>query len=433
MIRSLTLLCAFLVCAAAHAGADAAGAQAVGARAAGTRSSIAIVHARAWTLTETTPVDDATIILGDGKIVSVQAGGAAPAGARVIDAKGRPVTPGLVHPATHLGLVEVAAATETHDTDTKANSLGAGFDIQYAINSSSALIQLARADGLTRAISYPTGSGVPPFAGEGAVLRLSDVGDVLERPDVAVFVSIGGRRDGRGGSRAAQWEDLRRALDAAKTALAAPPSATTRTPEILALEPVLKAQVPLAISTNRESDLRQAIKLAADYSLRVVIIGATDAWRVAAELARARISVVVDPQANLPANFDELGSRLDNPAILRRAGVTVATAVLSGIHQSYNAGLSLREGAGLAVANGLPYIDALRSITSVPAQIWGLASHCGTLAPGMDADLVLWDADPLEPTSAPVAVIIAGKEVSLVTHQTRLRERYLPKVGLAKP
>jgi imidazolonepropionase-like amidohydrolase len=398
--------------------------------------TIAIVHAKAWTLTAATSVENATVVVSDGKIASVAADGAAPAGARVIDAKGRPLTPGLVHPATHLGLLEVSAATDTVDTGTKAASLGADFDVQYAINPNSALVQLARADGVTRAVSYPVRSGMPPFAGMGALLRFRDSGDVVESGGAGVFVSIGNHRGEGDGSRAAQWELLRHALDAAKTAAspAAGSSSTNtpskRDPEVLALEPVLNGKVPLAISTNRESDIRQAIKLAADYSLHVVIIGGTDAWMIRHALAAAKIPVIVDPQDNLPANFDQLGARLDNAALLHAAGVTVATAVLSGIHQSYNAGESLREGAGLAVANGLPYIDALRSITVVPAQIWGIAGRCGTIAPGKDADLVLWDGDPLEPSSAAVTVLVAGKEVSLVTRQKELRDRYLPKAGL---
>jgi imidazolonepropionase-like amidohydrolase len=398
--------------------------------------TIAIVHAKAWTLTAATSVENATVVVSDGKIASVAADGAAPAGARVIDAKGRPLTPGLVHPATHLGLLEVSAATDTVDTGTKAASLGADFDVQYAINPNSALVQLARADGVTRAVSYPVRSGMPPFAGMGALLRFRDSGDVVESGGAGVFVSIGNHRGEGDGSRAAQWELLRHALDAAKTAAspAAGSSSTNtpskRDPEVLALEPVLNGKVPLAISTNRESDIRQAIKLATDYSLHVVIIGGTDAWMIRHALAAANIPVIVDPQDNLPANFDQLGARLDNAALLQAAGVTVATAVLSGIHQSYNAGESLREGAGLAVANGLPYIDALRSITVVPAQIWGIAGRCGTIAPGKDADLVLWDGDPLEPSSAAVTVLVAGKEVSLVTRQKELRDRYLPKAGL---
>jgi imidazolonepropionase-like amidohydrolase len=397
---------------------------------AGEAQTVAITHAKTWTMTAATPVENATVVITDGKITSVAAGAAPPAGAQVIDAKGRPVTPGLVDPATHLGLIEVSAATETVDTNTKAATLGAAFDVQHAINPNSALIQLARADGVTRAISYPGSSGVVPFSGTGVLLRFAQSGDPIERAGVGVFAVIGGRGDEAGGSRAAQWKLLRLALDAARTGLAAAASPTTRTPDFLALEPVLAGQVPLAITANRESDIRQAIKLAADYSLRVIIIGGADAWLAADALAAARIPVILDPEANLPGNFDELGARLDNAAALHKAGVSVAIVVLSGIHQSYNAGESMREGAGLAVANGLPYIEGLRSITTVPAQIWGLAARCGTLSAGQDGDLVVWDGDPLEPSSAAVTVLVEGREVSLVTRQTELRDRYLPKAGL---
>ena len=394
--------------------------------------TIAITHARAWTMTTTDPVENATVVITDGKITSVVSGGTAPSAARLIDAKGRPVTPGLFHAATHLGLLEVSSSTDTVDSGVKSGSLGAAFDVQYAINPNSTLVQLARADGVSRAITYPVNSGVAPFSGTGALLRLVDSSDLIERTNIGVFAVIGGRNSSdAGGSRAAQWKLLRIALDAAKTGLASPASPTTRTPEFLALEPVLAGKVPLVVSVNRESDIRQTIKLASDYALKVVIIGGVEAWRAADALAAARIPVILDPQANLPGNFDELGARLDNAALLHNAGVTIATiVVLGGIHQSYNAGLSMREGAGLAVANGLPYIDGLKSITSVPAQIWGVADRCGTIANGRDGDLVIWDGDPLEPSTLPVTVLIAGKEMSLSTHQTELRDRYLPKAGL---
>jgi len=300
----------------------------------------------------------------------------------------------------------------------------------------SALVQLARADGVTRAVSYPVRSvGYRLLPGTGALLRLRDSGDVVESGGAGVFVSIGNHRGDGDSSRAAQWELLRQALDAAKTAAGSSStnaSSSKRDPEVLALEPVLNGTVPLAISTNRESDIRQAIKLATDYSLHVVIIGGTDAWMIKHALAAAKIPVIVDPQDNLPANFDQLGARLDNAALLAEAGVTVATAVLSGIHQSYNAGESLREGAGLAVANGLPYIDAAAvDHRGCRRRSGGVAERCGTIAPGKDGDLVLWDGDPLEPSSAAVTVLVAGKEVSLVTRQKELRDRYpFPKAGL---
>jgi imidazolonepropionase-like amidohydrolase len=223
---------------------------------------------------------------------------------------------------------------------------------------------------------------------------------------------------------------LRTALETAKATLAAPATPTPRPPDVQALEPVLGGKIPLAISTNRESDLREAVKLARDFNIRVVVIGAAQGWRVADELAAAKIAVILDPMTNLPISFDELGVRLDNAALLRKAGVTIAMA-LQGV-QSYNAGSSLREGAGLAVAHGLPYVEGLRSIISAPAQIWGVADRCGTIAPGLDADLVVWDGDPLEPSSLATTVFINGREVSLVTHQSELRDRYLPLVEAAR-
>lgn len=395
--------------------------------------TVAIVHAKAWTLTDDAALGDATIVITNGKIASVTAGAAAPEGARVIDARGKVVTPGLMHPATQLGLIEVSSAAETKDGGVSAGPLGAAFDVQYAINPNSSLIPLARSDGLTRAISYPTSTGVAPFAGKGVSLRLVESGDWLDRAGIGVFAVIGDRSSGSaGGSRAAQWQLLRIALDNAKAALAKPPDPATRTPEFVALEPVLAGKVPLALSTNRKSDLLQAIRLGKDYSVRIVVIGGAEAWMVAKELAAVRIPVILDPQANLPASFDLLGSRLDNAALLRKAGVDIAFYVVgNGIHQSYNAGLSIREGAGLAVANGLPYIEGLRAITTAPASIWGVAEHYGTLTAGKDGDVVIWDGDPLEPSALALHVFVQGKEVSLSTHQTGLRDRYMPKAGLA--
>lgn len=337
-------------------------------------ATLAVVHAKAWTLTADKPVENATVVITDGKVVSVAAGGAAPEGARVIDAKGQTVTPGLMHPATQLGLIEVSGATETADGSVTVGPLGASFDIQYAINRNSALIQLARTDGVTRAISFPGSTFVAPFAGTGALLHLVEAGDPLERAGIGVFAVIGNRSStGAGGSRAASWKLLRVALDNARAGLAAPPSPATRTPEFAALEPVLSGKIPLAISTNRESDIRQALQLAKDYTLRVVIIGGAEAWLAARELAAAKIPVILDPQANLPSSFDGIGARLDNAALLHKAGVMIATSVVAnGVQLSYNAGLSMREGAGLAVANGLPYIEALKSITTTPAKIWGV-------------------------------------------------------------
>jgi imidazolonepropionase-like amidohydrolase len=384
--------------------------------------NVSIVNAKAWTLTADAPIENATIVITDGKISSV-APTPPPASMRVIDAGGKIVTPGLMHPATRLGLIEVSSAAETVDHAAKAGASGAGFDVQYAVNPNSVLIDLARADGVTRALSYPSSSNTPPFAGSASLLHLFDGGEVVEQARVAVFVTISNRSaNSTVGSRSAQWQLLRTALDTAK---AASPS-DKRTADSVALESIVQGKAPLVISTNRESDLRQAIRLARDYGIRIAIVGGAEGWRVADQLAAAKIAVIVEPMANLPASFDELGARLDNAALLRKAGVTVSMSQ-DGV-QSYNAGLSIREGAGLAVANGLPYVDGLRSIITAPAEIYGIADRYGTLAAGKDGDVVIWDGDPLEPSSAPTTVLVQGREVSLTTRQTELRDRYMPAV-----
>ncbi len=154
-----------------------------------------------------------------GTITAVGIDAEIPAGPRVIDAEGRIVTPGLVNPATQLGLIEVGSVADTVDTDAGDTGLGAAFDVQYAFNFNSSLIPHARADGLTRAALFPGGSAEQPFLGWGAAVRLDGEPDSLDQPGLALFVRIGGADTGEAGqSRAAHWIALRRALGEARQA-----------------------------------------------------------------------------------------------------------------------------------------------------------------------------------------------------------------------
>lgn len=392
--------------------------------------TLAITRAKAYTLTSDRPVDNATIVIKEGRIVQVAAALPPPAGARIIDAQGRIVTPGLMSGATQLGLVEVASEPDTADHSLASGPLGAAFDVQYALDANSLPVEQARADGVTRAMSFPGATAVPPFAGTGALLTLNEGADILERPKAAVFAVVSGTSaTPAGGSRSAQWVLLRNALTEARdfgTARALDPrDRLLGRLDLEALRPLLARQVPLAIFAKRESDIRQAVKLGQDFGIRIVVMDGAEAWRVARLLAATNTPVVLDPLAALPMSYDEIGARADNAAILRKAGVEIAFTVPgAGIYLSYNTGPALREAAGTAVANGLPYADALRALTLAPARIWGIADHYGTIQPGRDADLVIWDGDPLEVTTAPVAVLVRGREVSLTTRQTRLRDRY---------
>lgn len=384
--------------------------------------TIAITHARTWT-GDGPEVVDATIVITDGRIVSIRAGGQVPAGSRVIDAGGRQVSPAVMNASTYLGLMETRSAS---DAMLSSGELGAGFDVQYALNMNSMLVPLARADGLSRAMAVPSGTAQEPFAGMGAVIRLNPTGSMLDKAQAAVFVKIGAMsKADAGGSRAAEWILLRKALAEASDA----PVQSVKTGRPLtnlgALQAVVQGHTKLAIATDRESDILEAIRLAQDMKIRVVIMGGAEAWRVRRQLAAAHIPVVVDPVGNVVRTFDDVGVRMDNAALLNAAGVLVAITV-KGTGAQYNPGLSVREGAGIAVAYGLPHEEAMKAITVNPAIIWGIDDRYGALTPGRDADVVIWDGDPLESATVPIKVLIGGQEVSLQTRQTALRDRYHP-------
>ena len=396
--------------------------------------TLAITGVTAWTMTGPRPVEDATILVADGRIASVVAHGAVPAGARIVEGKGRIVTPGLIAAATQIGLGEVGGTAEEGSAGVAKGPLGAAFDLSYAVDANALTVQQARADGLAWAFLYPSGSAGAPFDGEGAVLRIGPSGAGVQRPRAAMFASIGsGSADAIGGSRAAAWQLLRNALAEAR---AWRPSAHVGGPrdqllnrlDIAALSPVLAGSIPLVIQTDRLADIRQAIALARDEKVRLIIQGGAEAWAAAPELAAARIPVILDPFDDLPFSYDKIGARRDNATLLAKAGVQIAISVSGqGIHRSWNAAPAMREGAGYAVAAGLPYGEALAAITAGAAKIGGLPPGAGTLAAGGPADLVVWDGDPLEPSSAPVLVLLEGREVSLTTRQTLLRDRYAPR------
>jgi len=396
--------------------------------------TIAIVGAKAYITPGIEPTVNATIIIRGGRVEAAGSGLPIPAGAQVIHADGKIVTPGLMNSGTELGLVE-SGSDDTTDRAVSSGPIGAAFDVQYALNPNSTLFPLARADGLTRAVTLPSASAGAPFTGLGAVLRLSEGAEILDRPRAAMFAVTGGMAASQvRGSRSAQWILLRNALDETLRYVKLGPAerAEPGRNQLLnrmnleALVPVVEGKVPLAITAFRESDIRQGIKLAEDYKLRVVICGADEGWRVADLLAAHKIPVVLNPFADIPATFDQIGARADNAALLARAGVVISFSV-PGVHYSHNAGLVVREAAGIAVANGLTWNQALKAVTVNPAATWDISNHYGTLEPGRDADLVIWDGDPFEPVSAPEVVFVRGKRVSLQTRQIELQERYSPQ------
>jgi imidazolonepropionase-like amidohydrolase len=393
----------------------------------------AITGATVWTMTGDAPVENATILIERGRIVSVKAKGAVPAGALEIPADHRVVTPALVNAATQIGLGEVGGIDEEQRGHVESGPLGAAFDVSFGFDAEDQAVRQARADGVGWALIYPDASGLAPFDGMAAIAQLGQADARVLRPRAAMLVTVGGASARRvGGSTAAAWQLIRNALDETRAYRPASSPGTPRD-QLLnhlnanALKPMLAGTMPLIVECNRLADIRQAIALARDYRLKLILFGGAEAWAAARELAESHIPVILDPLATLPDSYDALGARPENAAFLHRAGVPIAFSVSAqGIYRSWDAGPSLREGAGLAVASGLPYPAALAAITSSSARVIGLSPSAGTLAPGAAADLVIWDGDPLEPSSAPVLVMSGGEKVSPVTRQTLLRDRYAP-------
>ncbi len=398
------------------------------------QETVAITGATVHTMGPAGTLHDATVILAGGRIQAVGTGIAIPAGARRIDAAGKVVTPGLLDSLTQLGLVEVNAVDDTEDATNLDPQLSAAFDVAEGINPRSMLIPINRVEGITRAISAP---GVPDagknlFLGQGAVIALGGAPGIVVRRSVAQFAALGeaGARVA-GGTRGAAAIHLRTALRDALDydAHRADYDRAARRPyslprlDLEALLPVARGQQPLVVAVNRASDIEQMLELGRELKLRLILAGVAEGWEVAGEIAAAHVPVLVSPLSNLPQSFETLGATLENAARLARAGVTLAFAT-GDSHNSRN----LRQAAGNAVAYGLPWETALAAMTVNPARIWGLDDY-GTIAAGKDADLVIWDGDPLELTSAAERVFIRGAEMPRDSRQLRLRDRYLPKPG----
>jgi len=269
------------------------------------------------------------------------------------------------------------------------------------------------------------------FAGRGFVADTSGGADSITRESVFQLLSLGENGAGiSGGSRSAAWATLRAAIDDAVNFtgryITSPHGAALNRVDAEALAPAARGQQLLLVRMHRASDIRRLIEMQADYpALNVAIVGATEGWIVADELAEAGIPVIIDPFDNLPASFEQLGATSHNAERLIDAGVVTAFAHLGNdAHQSR----LVLQSAGNAVANGVSRGDAMRSITTVPADIFGF-SDLGRLSSGAIADIVVWDGDPLEITSAPTHVLIDGEEQSMESRQTLLRDRYLSLEG----
>lgn len=378
-------------------------------------------------------IENATVVVDNGRIVAVGSGIAVPAGAQTIDATGKFVSPGLVVGMSDLGIDEVGGVREANDTRAAKSPFSASLDVVPALNGPETGIAVARAGGVTRAVVAPEASR-DIFAGQGALIRLSNGPDILTRGKAFELGENGA--EAAGGSRTASFAAFRNALDEARE-YAAHRGRQSGNHENLyqradtaALVAVVEGQQPLVVHVERASDILAVLALRTDFpKLHLILFGAREGWTIADRIAAAHVPVITSAIDDLPDAFETLASTKSNVGRLVAAGVLVGLGTSGG--ESTNQPRNVTQFAGNIVAQGrlpggvgLTRDQALSLITRNPAEIFGMADT-GTIAAGKRADLVVWDGDPLELQSAPVAVLIDGVAQPITNRQTELRDRYL--------
>jgi len=370
-------------------------------------------------------LQNSDVLVQGGLIRAVGPGLVAPAGVTVVEANGRPLTPALFGGITEIGIEEVSGESSTVDSTLKIGEqpLRPEFDVTLAYNPASVLVPVARLDGIGfTALGAHTGGGF--VAGQGGVVRLDGSADPIGPR--ALYLRLGAAAaELTGQSRAAQWMLLQQMVDEARGQVPADSPHALLTPAgRRTLARYLGGQGRIVVEVDRAADIRQLLRWAAREKVKIAIAGGAEAWQLAPELAAAQVPVFVDALGNLPSTFDQIGASLENAARLQRAGVPVAFAQREDA--SHNA-RKMRQLAGNAVANGLPWADGLAGLTRVPAQVLGVADQIGSIEPGKRADLVLWEGDPLDVAHYAEQVWLGGRAMPMRSRQTELRDRYLQR------
>ena len=386
--------------------------------------SVLVTNAKLMSMGPSGTQDGVSVLIKDGVISGIGTDISATADT-VIDADGAVVTPALFAGATGTGLVEVNAVRESADgsmKETKDNTVQVEFDVRDAYSPLSSLVGVTRVEGFGYSLLSASG-GQYSVAGRGSLVDFDGGFESFDGRDV-LFIDVGGyAADKVGGSRAGHWMMLEGIMADMKRRSAEREYLSQFGKDHL--KNLTKNGV-FVFSANRAADIRKVISFSEKYGLNSVIAGGREAWLLADELSAASIAVMVNGLDNLPSNFDALGSRLDNATLLHTAGVEVLFT--SG--ETHNA-RKIRQGAGTAVAHGMPYDAALEAMTTAPSRIFGGRSR--SLEVGNRADLVIWSGDPLEVTSYATSVILDGEVTSMETRQSKLLERYLPEdAGLGR-
>ena len=377
-------------------------------------------------------IDKGVILIKEGKIAAIGKDVAIPEGAKVIDAEGCIVLPGLIDSFTNLGTVEAEGIEQTRDYDEATSPITPHMRVIDALNPESKLLSVARMSGVTAALSAPGEGNL--LTGQSALIRLTgnSVEEMVVKFPVAVHGSMGEapklRYGGKGQAPSTRMgiaallrqtfidaqdyldkltsyeEKLKEYQQQEKEGKADPakkPAPPAVDFKLQSLIPIIKGELPLIVRANRMDDILTALRIAEEFKLKIILNHGADAHKVAAQLAAGNIPVIVGPLTPYRQTVETSQATYENAALLNKAGVKIAFQT-----GSVNNVKSLLYEAGLAVAHGLPYDQALRALTINPAEMFGVADELGSLEVGKWADVVIFEGDPLNPQTHIKMVIV---------------------------
>lgn len=393
--------------------------------------TFALTNATIETITNGT-IQNGTLIIQDGKILEVGSNVSVPQGAKTIDCSGMTIYPGMIDGGTQVGLVEISAVDRTRD-NSEIGDVIPHIQALTAVNPSSAVHPVTRVNGVTTALTMPSGG---LFPGTAALINLHGYTPDQMYADfkgvVLNFPATGrrGRWDRRSDEEIKKAADkaLKKLNDVWTTAIqyhkidsAANGKDQPYYPEMEAMLPVVRGEMKLLINVNAANDIKAALKWIKEKDANAILCGVSEGWRVAEEIAEAGVPVVTGPVLSNPTrSYDRYDRPYANAGIMKKAGVKVALRT-NEVENARN----LPYHAGFAATYGMGKEEALKAVTIIPAEIFGVADMYGSLEKGKVANLFVTDGDPFETKTQVKYVFIDGWKIPMVSRHTQLYDEYL--------
>lgn len=393
--------------------------------------SFALTNANIETVTKGT-ITNGTLLIKDGKITDLGNNISIPADAERIDCNGLTIYPGLIDGGTKIGLSEVGAVSLTQDSD-EIGDLTPHVKALTAVNPNSVLIPVTRVNGVTTALTVPSRGRFP---GTAALINL--IGYTPEQMyagfSAVVMNYPSAAKRGRWDRSTAEDRKKKeeKALKEIKilwkqaklyAKLEAADQQLKYNPELAALAPVVTGKAPILIEVNKAQDIESAIKWVKENELNAIFTGVSEGWRIADQLAESKIPVITGPVLSTPTrSSDRYDAPYRNAGVMQKAGVKVALRT----NESENV-RNLPFNAGFAAAYGMGKKEALKAVTIVPAEIFGVADQLGSLEKGKSATLFVTDGDPFETKTQVKYLFIDGYLTPLESRHTYLYDEFIQR------